>query len=193
MKDLQLIQKLCLSEAYTEKQAYDNYLTAEMGSPDQLSSAKAAIGSIYVQDISDWRNIFNGARSYSKGSVVLHMLRKVVGDENFFNILKTYISHPDLAYDVATTEDFQAVCEEVSGQNLDYFFNQWIYGENYPKYSVSWSSNNLGNGTYAIGANLVQQTNTNPIFFTMPIDLKISTTMGDTIVTVFNNLAVSDF
>jgi hypothetical protein len=121
------------------------------------------------------------------------MLRKVVGDENFFNILKTYISHPDLAYDVATTEDFQAVCEAVSGQDLDYFFSQWIYGENYPKYSMSWSSNNLGNGTYAISANLIQKTNTNPTFFTMPIDLKIYTTLGDTIITVFNNLQTQTF
>ncbi|MCW8850560.1 MAG: M1 family aminopeptidase [Melioribacteraceae bacterium] len=175
------------------KTAYDNYLKAEMGSPDQPGSAKTAIGPIYVQDISDLRNIFNGARSYSKGSVVLHMLRKVVGDENFFNILKTYISHPDLAYDVATTEDFQAICENISGQDLDYFFSQWIYGENYPKYSMSWSSNNLGNGTYAISANLIQKTNTNPTFFTMPIDLKIYTTLGDTIITVFNNLQTQTF
>ena len=175
------------------KIAYNNYINFEMGSPDQPGSAKTAVGPIYVQDISDLRNIFNGARSYAKGSVVLHMLRGVVGDENFFNILKTYISHPDLAYNVATTEDFQAVCEEISGQDLDYFFSQWIYGENYPKYSLSWSSNNLGNGSYAISANLIQQTNTNPTFFTMPIDLKISTTIGDTVITVFNNLQTQTF
>ncbi len=83
--------------------------------------------------------------------------------------------------------------KSVSGQDLDYFFNQWIYGENYPKYSLSWSSNNVGNGTYAITANLVQQTNTNPTFFTMPIELKISTTLGDTIITVFNNLQTQTF
>ena len=180
-------------EAAYGKIAYDNYINFEMGNPDQPGSAKTAIGPIYVQDISDWRNIFNGARSYSKGSVVLHMLRKVVGDENFFNILKTYAAHPDLAYDVATTEDFQAICEEVSGQDLNYFFAQWIYGENYPKYSMSWSSNNLGNGFYSISTNLIQQTNTNPTFFTMPIDLKISTTTGDTTITVFNNLQNQTF
>ncbi len=101
-----------MSKATYGKIAYDNYITFEMGNPDQPGTAKTAIGPIYVQDISDLRNIFNGARSYAKGSVVLHMLRKVVGDENFFNILKAYAAHPDLAYDVATTEDFQAVCEE---------------------------------------------------------------------------------
>ncbi len=81
-----------------------------MGSPDQTWTAKSASGSIYVQNISSVGQIFNGARSYAKGAVVLHMLRKVVGDVNFFNILKTYIAHPDLAYNVAVTEDFQSVC-----------------------------------------------------------------------------------
>lgn len=174
-------------EAIYGMEAYHNTIANEM------SWAASANGSIFVEDISSINEIFNGNRSYAKGSIVLHMLRKVLGNSTFFEVLKTYASHPDLAYDVATTEDFQAVCEDISGQDLDYFFSQWIYGENYPKYSLSWSSNNLGNGTYTISANLIQQTNTSPTFFTMPIDLKISTTLGDTIITVFNNLQTQRF
>ncbi len=168
-------------EARKGQELYKNYLINEM------NAAKSAVGSIYVLNINSLGEIFNGARSYAKGSVVLHMLRKVVGDENFFSILKTYASHPELAYDVATTEDFQAVCEFVSGQDLDYFFSQWIYGENYPKYSVNYSYNNLGNNQFAVQINISQSPNRNPIFFTMPIDIKISSTSGDTTVTVFNN------
>src|SRR3989339_576993 len=78
-----------------------------------MSSAKTAKGSIYVQDISTIAQIFNGARSYSKGGVVLHMLRGVVGDENFFRILKEYLSEPGLSYNVATTEDFQRELSKV--------------------------------------------------------------------------------
>ncbi len=43
-----------------------------------------------------------------------------------------------LAYDVAETSDFQRVCESISGMKLDKFFDAWIYGENYPKYTYTW-------------------------------------------------------
>lgn len=180
-------------EFFHGKSAYQDKISSEMGTPDQTWTAKSASGSIFVQDISSVGQIFNGARSYAKGAVVLHMLRKVVGDDNFFNILKTYIAHPDLAYNVAVTEDFQTVCEDVSGQNLDYFFNEWIYGENYPKYSMEWNSNNLGNDKYKVDLNISQQSQSNPTYFTMPIDIKISTNTGDTTVTIFNNQLSQNF
>jgi aminopeptidase N len=83
------------------REAYDSYIAAEM------SSAKDAIGSIWVQNINSVQEIFNPKRSYAKGSVVLHMLRGVVGDEAFFNILKEYSNDPDLSYNVAETADFK--------------------------------------------------------------------------------------
>ena len=174
-------------EAKYGKIAYFNNMLNE------IQYAKNAVGSIYVQNVSTFGNIFNYVRSYAKGAVVLHMLRKVVGDEHFFNILKAYAGHPDFSYNVATTEDFQSVCETVSSQNLDYFFTQWIYGENYPKYSMHWESNNLGNDIYSVSVTINQQENSIPVFFTMPIDLKISTTVHDTIITIFNNKQTQDF
>ena len=70
-------------EGWNGKPAYDNYIAGEM------NNAKNAVGSIWVQDISSVNQIFNGARSYSKGCVVLHMLRGIVGDSTFFNILRS--------------------------------------------------------------------------------------------------------
>lgn len=152
-----------------------------------MSRSRNAQGSIYVQNINSVGEIFNGRRSYAKGSIVLHMLRGVLGDETFFEILRTYINDPELSYDVATTEDFQAIAEEVSGQDLNYFFNQWIYGENYPVYEYSWSVDNLGNNLYQVNLLVNQETNTNPAYFTMPIEIEINTTLGDTTLVVFNN------
>jgi hypothetical protein len=115
------------------------------------------------------------------------MLRGVVGDSVFFNILRSYAADPSVAYGVAVTEDFQAVAENVSGMDLDYFFQQWIYGENYPKYH-SWHSKNLVSGnTWNLSVNISQDVNTTPTFFTMPIQIKVTRAIGDTIVTVFNN------
>ncbi|MCB9248825.1 MAG: T9SS type A sorting domain-containing protein [Ignavibacteriales bacterium] len=180
-------------EAAYGKVAYHNYIQNEMGSSDKWWTAKGAVGSIYVQNINSIGEIFNGARSYSKGATVLHMLRKVVGDENFFNSLKTYLASPSLAYNVATTEDFKNVCEAVSQMDLDYFFNEWIYGENYPNYSYNWGFKDLGNNQFSIQLNLNQRQNSNPTFFTMPIDIRVNTTLGDTTLPIFNDQQIQNF
>lgn len=174
-------------EAVNGTTGYKNYMNGEM------SNAKNAQGSIWVEDISDIGEIFNGARSYSKGATVLHMLRGVVGDSIFFKIMKDYADDPLLKYDVAVTEDFQRVAEDVSGIDLDYFFQEWIYGENYPQYNVIWSSEKKSGNTYFVHLNIEQQVNSNPEFFTMPIKIKIATAEGDTTLTIFNDQQVQQF
>ncbi len=161
---------------------------------NRMNSAKNAVGTIYVQNISDVWEIFNSARSYAKGAVVLHMLRGIVGDSTFFNILRTYSYHPTVAYGVAVTEDFQAIAESVSGMDLDYFFQQWIYGENYPRYNVNWSKTQLNDSLWNLRLNISQLTNTNPVFFTMPIQIKVTRVgFADTLITVFNNQQNQEF
>lgn len=176
-----------MNEAWYGKSGYDNYVVGEM------NSAKNAIGSIWVEDINSVGQIFNGARSYSKGSVVLHMLRGIVGDSIFFDILKTYKTDPNVAYGVAVTEDFQAVAESVSGMDLDYFFAEWIYGESFPVYSVVWSKQNIGSNLYDLALKITQTVRTDPTYFTMPIQVKVNFANGDTLITVFNNTQVQNF
>ncbi|MEE9431281.1 MAG: M1 family aminopeptidase [Melioribacteraceae bacterium] len=176
-------------EAKHGKGAYDNQINIEMnGNPNVswISYAKQAQGSIYVQDISSIGQIFNGARSYAKGGIVLHMLRGVVGDENFFNILKTYVADPKLAYGVATTEDFQRVCEQVYGNDLSYFFSEWIYGTGFPTYSFDWINSSSVNN-YEAKITLSQTSHSNPEYFTMPVQVKINGANKDTLVTLFND------
>ncbi|MCF8412921.1 MAG: T9SS type A sorting domain-containing protein [Melioribacteraceae bacterium] len=157
-----------------------------------MGRAKVATGSIYVNNINTISSIFDPNRTYSKGAVVLHMLRNVIGDQLFFESLKAYSDDPDLAYNVAATEDFQRIVESVSGQDLDYFFSQWIYGENYPKYSAAWSS--IKNGeSFNVEVDLQQSTNSDPRHFIMPVDFKFSFDNSDTTVTVFNNLGNQKF
>ncbi|MFZ1517898.1 MAG: M1 family aminopeptidase [Ignavibacteriaceae bacterium] len=176
-----------INEAWYGKPGYDNYVASEM------ASARSAVGSIWVQDITQVWEIFNGNRSYSKGATVLHMLRGVVGDSVFFNILKNYAASPNVAYGVAVTEDFQAIAENVSGLDLDYFFQQWIYGSNYPKYSVVWSTQNISGNIYDLALKITQNTNSNPSFFTMPIQIKVNFASGDTLITVFNDAQIQNF
>ena len=159
----------------------------------QMSLAVEAVGAIGVPDTSSVRNLFDGARIYSKGATVLHMLRHVLGDSVFFQCMRTYANTPALRYSTASISDFQTVCENVSGKNLDYFFREWIYGEGFPRYEYSWSSTSTGND-YIVTIFVEQTvTNGNPPFFTMPVDVRFSSAGWDTLVTVFNDSLAQQF
>ena len=142
-------------------------------------------GTIYVENPSSNSQIFSAGLSYNKASWVLHMLRHKVGETMFFDILKSYASNDSLSYNAASTLDFQKVCEDISGLDFEQFFQQWIYGEKYPKYELSWWHE--GNGIYNVKIDQVQSYN----FFSMPIDLKFSGSAGpmlvDTTIVIENN------
>lgn len=157
-----------------------------------MSSARNARGSIYVQDITSVSAIFNSARSYAKGATVLHMLRGIVGNDLFFQILRTYAATPALAYSTAVTEDFQAVAQQVANRSLDYFFKEWIYGEGYPTYKATVALGSVAN-TVTVRLEQRNTTASPPASFTMPIQMKVQSAAGDTTVTVFNNLADQTF
>lgn len=74
-------------------------------------------------------NLFSGV-IYQRGALTLHALRLAVGDETFFKILRTYTSL--YAGDVVMTDDFIAVAEEVSGQELDDLFDAWLFSHDLP-------------------------------------------------------------
>lgn len=67
---------------------------------------------------------------YQRGGMTLVALRAKVGDDTFFDILRTY--HDRFKYGNVTTEDFIGVAEELSGLELDEFFQTWLYEENIP-------------------------------------------------------------
>lgn len=112
-------------------------------------SAADYVGSSYHQYYISWENnvgpqtIYDPAfleyfypPSYEKAASVLHMLRLKIGNENFFDLLRLYFN--TYKHGNAVTAEFQALAEQVSGQDLDQFFNQWIYGSGTPsvEYSV---------------------------------------------------------
>ena len=84
-------------------------------------------------------NLFDllNAYNYSKGGLVLHMLRGLMGDEAFFEgIRRFYRKHRD---QTVLTGDFQAVMESQAGRKLDWFFDQWIYRPGHPVVEATWS------------------------------------------------------
>lgn len=151
-----------------------------------MNLARNAVGSVYVEDISSVSQIFDSYRSYAKGAVILHMLRGVVGDEVFFQACRNYLNDPELVYNVAVTEDLKKHFEILHGTSLDYFFDQWIYGSGYPYYTLTYSFIEKSNNEYEVTLNMQQETSSET-FFTMPVQLKIKTSEGDTMLDFFND------
>ncbi len=100
-------------------------------------------------------NLFDllNANSYQKGAWVLHMLRRLVGDEVFFHGIREYYArHRD---GTALTEDLQDVMEEVSGADLDWFFHQWLYEPGYPVLALHKGS--AADGSLAVTLREIQE------------------------------------
>ena len=131
-------------------------------------------GTIYVEEPNTASQIFNLNLTYNKAGWVVHMLRGVLGDSLFFETLQAYGANDSLSYSAATTEDFKLVCEDMSGLDLDDFFQQWIYGEYYPKYGVSWEVSESDELVITIEQTQDWQ------FFHMPIELRVLVP-GDTL------------
>jgi aminopeptidase N len=125
-------------------------------------------GSVFIDDTTDRKRMF-GPATFEKGPWVLHMLRHVMGDERFFAALRAYVAQ--YTHKNVTTDDFRAVCERFYGKSLNWFFKQWIYGVSRPTYEMSWKSGKRdGELELTIG-----QVQTNAPAFTMPIDVRVST------------------
>ncbi len=76
------------------------------------------------------------AVSYNKGGLILHMLRSYLGDEAFREGIKLYLN--DNKYGTAEAHQLRLALEEVSGKDLNWFFNQWYYNNGHPKIEVEY-------------------------------------------------------
>ncbi|MGC9331108.1 MAG: M1 family aminopeptidase [Bacteroidales bacterium] len=99
-------------------------------------------GSVYVpfSEVSDPSRIFDYYLTYKKGGMLVHMIRYLLGDAMFFDVLQAHLN--EYGNSVATGDDFKTVIENISGTNFDDFFDQWYYGEGYPIYNIEWHQTN---------------------------------------------------
>lgn len=142
-------------------------------------------GSVRVDDTTSVARVFSGRLSYSKGAMVLHMLRWVCGDSAFFAGVRNYVNDPALAYGYARTPDLQAHLEAASGRDLDGFFADWYYGQGFPTYDIAWSKNPVNEVTIT-----VRQAPSHPSvpFFDLPLPVKLTDGTRDTLL-VLNHLS----
>jgi len=135
-------------------------------------------GSVYVPaiDTLSVNRVFSSRLSYNKGAMVLHMLKRKIGDEAFYQGLQMYLDNPDLSYAYAKTTDLKAVMESQTGEDLSEFFDDWIYGEGYPSYQLSWAR--INSDQIRITLNQTQSHNS-VSFFEVPLPIRIFGTGGE--------------
>ncbi|MBZ0241953.1 MAG: T9SS type A sorting domain-containing protein, partial [Bacteroidales bacterium] len=130
---------------------YSNYLAVEhlightAGQNFMVSTQNnvmsSAGGSVYVPPSEAtpdnvWR-IFNGRLTYDKGAAIIHVLRNEINDDElFYEVLNTYQEF--FTDSTATGDDFRMILEQVTEMDFEQFFNQWYYGQGYPRYDIEY-------------------------------------------------------
>jgi len=150
------------------------------------SITSATNGAVYLTDTEalNVNRIFSGRLTYNKGAMVVHMLRWKMGDTAFFEAIKNYLADSNLAYKYAITTDLKSHLETVYGSSLDEFFNDWLYGQGYPTYTIS--AQNWGAGQAKITV-LQTQSDASVSYFEMPLEIRLLGGSGQTHDVVINH------
>ena len=141
-------------------------MQVELANDRRLIFYSALSGPVVDTEVNELTDLLN-ANSYQKGSWILHMLRKEVGDENFQKGIKTY--YEKYKFSNALTKDFQEVMEDVSGKKLDTFFQQWLFRPGHPKVLANWE---YDAGRKKLTIEIVQQQDGDPFVFPLEIGIK---------------------
>ncbi|HEX8559365.1 MAG TPA: M1 family aminopeptidase [Pyrinomonadaceae bacterium] len=149
----------------------DAFLRVMRGAKERyLADAGAVARPVYDPEVKDLFKLLN-RNNYEKGGWVLHMLRRVVGDEQFFaGVADYYRAHRD---GNALTEDFRRALELRAGRDLGWFFRQWIYEPGFPALEASWGWDEAAKRLRL----RVRQTQAGPAF-RLPLDVEFADADG---------------
>ena len=137
---------------------------------------------------------FSGAAVYRKGAWVLHMLRHVVGEDTFWQILRTWAQNAAVAYGTAVSDDFETVAEAVSGKDLTTFFAQWLWRSDssnppaQPTYRFNASTTRSGE-KWVLALSTTQAISGTP--YVMPLDYFVVCQDGSTTTVRIENSSLS--
>jgi aminopeptidase N len=133
-------------------------------------------GSVYVpeEQVEDTYRLFDYGLSYKKGAILLHMIRFILDDDSlFFGLIKEYLAQ--FGNGVATGEDFRGILESESGIDFSCFFDQWYYGEGFPRFTLYWGQQG---DTLRIQSEQATSSPAVTPLFQVPFDLEIRMSGG---------------
>ena len=119
----------------------------------------------------DYANIDDmfDAHSYQKGSLVLHMLRNYVGEEAFFAAIQDYLESNK--FKTAEIANLRMSFEKVTGEDLNWFFDQWFTTKGHPKLNIRYSYDKVAD-SISLVVEQWQSLTESPVF-KMPVDIDI--------------------
>lgn len=169
-------QDLWLKEGFANYSAllYQESISGEAGFAREMKDM--AVAALLHEDKSTIRNAYQlqvyspeyNSVLKSKGAYVLHMLRWVLGDENFFKAVKEYVYN--FGYKEASIQDFKVICEKISAQDLTYFFSEWIDQNGVPDLKYDYTTYRAKDG-FKVSGTIRQDIDT----FRMPVEIMIET------------------
>jgi len=134
------------------------------GLAEYLFDSNAAKKNLVRFYYSDKEDVFDLV-SYQKGGRVLHMLRNYVGDDAFFKSLNVYLNANK--FKNGESDQMRLVFEEVTGQDLSWFWNQWYFGNGHPNLKIDYR---YENGKASV---IIEQTQNTGKIFKLPIAIDI--------------------
>lgn len=113
---------------------------------------------------------------YAKGAYVLHMLRMMLfdyerqSDDRFFAMMNDYVTRYS-GLD-ASTEDFQRIVQQHLHQDMQWFFDQWVYGTQIPRFEYQWDRTQQSDGQWVVKGSIAQFDTSPPFRVFMPISIE---------------------
>ena len=142
----------------------DQHLDGDLNS--YLNESKRKQVDMIRFDYSDKEDMFD-SHSYAKGGRILHMLRHILGDDAFFSGLKRYLNQN--AFQTVEIHQLRIAMEEVCGQDLNWFFNQWFLSSGHPLLVLDYT---IENSKLTVKIEQIQDQATTPIYrLPMAIDV----------------------
>lgn len=172
--------------SYSEALGYEAYYNSPAVYFNYMQTQKyLGPGTVFVENL-ETDPIFDGNLSYDKGSWILHMLRGILGDSTFFQVIQDY-ANSQYRWGSLTTEEFSDFVSSRVGHDMYWFFHEWVYGNGHPDYEVSYRCER--DTTVSGGFTLyyvMSQIQTGGTDFSMPVKTRFVTTGGTTDTTIWN-------
>jgi aminopeptidase N len=132
----------------------------------------------------------NNTNVYNRGASVLHMLRFLLGDEMYRTTIHEYTKR--YAYQTVETPDLMRVVKEVTGENLDWFFEQWVYLAGYPRFAVKKKWDDVNNVLHLSVEQRQKTEGLVPVFRT-PVDVEVTWDGGSRVQRIMVDQASQDY
>lgn len=146
-------------------------------------------GSVWCLDSLNEGRIFDSRLTYDKGAAIIHTLRYIMNNDSlFFSITREFQNK--FSDSVASGNEFKKFLENKTGINFNLFFEQWYYGEGFPKYTLKWKQDNSD-----LLINIQHTTSTNTItpLFSTPLEIKFKRQFQSDTTIRFNINSNNDF